>query len=170
MSIAEAIVVLRERMGAKQNELAERLGVTVTSISRYENGRKPNRQVLKKLADIAESARLNDLRDVFAARWKAGIIARLRRLPSPGTERGVPLEDLRRWHDMAALVKREVSNARKSYIAIANSKPEDQAQLAATHRILHAIETNVAGELTKLIEPYINAPNQKGRPHEKTKR
>ena len=42
MEIAEAIVVLRERMGIKQIDLADRLGVTVTSISRYENGRQPD--------------------------------------------------------------------------------------------------------------------------------
>src|SRR5271154_6425055 len=105
MTTAVAIATLREKMDLKQPELAEKIGVTITSISRYENGRRPNRQVLKKLAAVAEDAKLNDLRDIFTAKWKARIAARLKRLPSSGTERGVPLDDLKRWHCASQLVK-----------------------------------------------------------------
>jgi len=164
MDTAEAIAVLREEMDIKQQALADMLGVTITSISRYEHGREPSRQVLKKLADVAGDAKLSNLKDIFTAKWKASITARLKSLRSAGTERSVPLDDLRRWHGMAVLMKDRVREARKSYIELLSKCPaENQNQVIGTHRMLAAIERNVAGELASLIDIYINIPAKKGK-------
>ena len=53
MSIGENIRICRGAM--KQSELAERLGVTVTTLSRWENGQyTPNAEMIQKIADILE--------------------------------------------------------------------------------------------------------------------
>lgn len=62
---SDAIVKLRNVLGLTQDQFALKLGVTVTSISRYENGRSPNRQMLKKLADCAGWAHQPDLCHFF---------------------------------------------------------------------------------------------------------
>lgn len=106
MAIKRAIEQLREKMGVSQQELADRVGVTVTSISRYENGREPARPVLKKLAEVAGSAKLSQLRKVFEESWQAAIARRIETLPSAGTQRGVSIHDLEHWQRMA----RETAN------------------------------------------------------------
>ena len=53
MSIGENIRTCRGAM--KQSELAEKLGVTVTTLSRWENGQStPNAEMIQKIADILE--------------------------------------------------------------------------------------------------------------------
>ena len=53
MSIGENIRICRGAM--KQSELAERLGVTVTTLSRWENGQYTlNAEMIQKIADILE--------------------------------------------------------------------------------------------------------------------
>lgn len=52
---AEKIKSLREKLGLSQNELAQRCGVTVRSVSAYETGRaKPRGVTLHKLAAALE--------------------------------------------------------------------------------------------------------------------
>jgi len=97
MTTAKAIATLRAEAKFSQDQLAERLGVTVTSISRYENGREPNRQALKKLAAVAEAAGLRDLQKLFTARWQAAVARRVESLPSARTQRRVSLDDLKYW-------------------------------------------------------------------------
>jgi transcriptional regulator with XRE-family HTH domain len=112
------IVTLREKMSITQRELADRLGVTVTSISRYENGKEPSRQVLRNLADIAQVARLSDLSDAFTRACSLRIAARIEKLPSIGTQRRVSLCDLKRWKLAIEAVKelREIAEEIGVYV------------------------------------------------------
>ena len=96
MRTAEAITTLREKIGS-QRSLAQKLGVTITSVSRYENGRQPTRKVLRTLAEIADTAGLGHLGEIFQAEYRASVVGRIESLRSTGTERPVPLDDLKRW-------------------------------------------------------------------------
>jgi transcriptional regulator with XRE-family HTH domain len=92
-----AIATLRQKIGITQLEFAKRLGVTLTTISRYENGREPARHALTKLASLAEANRIDYLRDIFVAKRRGGIISRVERLPSAGSARPVEVLDLEQW-------------------------------------------------------------------------
>jgi len=90
VSTADAIVKLRKKLGYTQQRLADLLGVTVVTISRYENGREPKSKALKRLADLAEWAQAKHLQDIFAAKLKGHVAAKLENLPSEGAERRIP--------------------------------------------------------------------------------
>lgn len=51
MTIGDCIKKLREAKGFTQQDLAEKASVTVTTVSRIENGSNPSRAILKCLAD-----------------------------------------------------------------------------------------------------------------------
>jgi transcriptional regulator with XRE-family HTH domain len=98
MTTAKAIQALREGMGLEQQEFANRLGVTVTTISRYENSRRePTRQVLKKLEEAAEKNGIGYLYDYFAAKRRAGIISRIKNSAPSGSERHIPFDEIESW-------------------------------------------------------------------------
>jgi transcriptional regulator with XRE-family HTH domain len=99
VSLAQAIRKLREKLNHDQGELATKLGVTVTTISRYENGREPSAKVLNKLAVMAREAKEQYLAEVFAVRRQADILSRNGNLPSPGTSPRVARTDLERWEE-----------------------------------------------------------------------
>lgn len=109
MTTAEAITALRRKTSLSQRGLAEQLGVTITSISRYENGREPSRDVLKRLSEIAAGARLPSLATFFDRQIRAGIAEKIANLPSAGTQRRVSVSDLERWaeeqRELAFLVR-----------------------------------------------------------------
>jgi transcriptional regulator with XRE-family HTH domain len=105
VTTAKAIATLREKMNVSQQAFAGVLEVTVTSVSRYENGREPSDRVLKKLAALAESKELGHLRDIFNAKRRAGIVTRNENLPSAGTQRRVPVQELAVWY---GLLKTEI--------------------------------------------------------------
>jgi transcriptional regulator with XRE-family HTH domain len=87
-------------VGISQVEFAARLRTTITTVSRWENGRsEPNREALKKLAKMASDAGLQALRDFFEAQGRAAIAARIAKLPSAGTGRHVAVADLERWSE-----------------------------------------------------------------------
>jgi transcriptional regulator with XRE-family HTH domain len=123
----KAIEALRSKLGDSQYVFAKRLGTTVTTISRYENGHiEPSEEVLLKLAALAESAGEAHLRDTFESQRRAGIVARVESLPSPGTQRRVSLDDLkyiaavaRNVHDdlenTLARIWKEIPNAEDRY-------------------------------------------------------
>jgi DNA-binding transcriptional regulator YiaG len=52
---AEEILVARRRMGLTQEQLARRLRVTVTSVSRWERGQKPSMLARAVLREFFES-------------------------------------------------------------------------------------------------------------------
>ena len=162
MGTAESIALLRQELDVKQHTLADMLGVTITSISRYENGREPSRQVLKKLADIAEDAKFHDLRDIFTAKWKAGITSRLQSLRSGGTERAVALDDLKRWQAAPEFIRKQLLEALKIYRSVA-VEPSDRAKLTNANRLLTALVNNFLPRVSSGIEPYINIPAKKGK-------
>jgi transcriptional regulator with XRE-family HTH domain len=96
---AKAIKALRGKLGLSQAAFAEELGTTITTVSRYENGRiEPSEEALRKLADLAASTGLVDLRDFFENQRKVGILARVEKLPSPGTQRRVSVDELSSWY------------------------------------------------------------------------
>jgi transcriptional regulator with XRE-family HTH domain len=170
MTTGKAIAALREKLRITQRELADRLGVTVTSISRYENGKEPSRQVLARLADLAESSTLNFLRDIFAAKRRAGIVARLESLPSAGTQRRVSLDDLKRWESAPQFLADELLQVREVYMDIIRKHPIDaldQQRLGATNRRFFLLKDALL-DLSHWIEPYISIPKQKEKPSGKT--
>jgi transcriptional regulator with XRE-family HTH domain len=147
MTTAKAIANLRAEMKFSQDQLAKRLGVTVTSISRYENGREPNRQALKQLATLAESAGLLDLRKLFADRWRTAVARRVERLPSARTQRRLALNDLKYW---SAYLRQSASQIMEPHIfaRITDSIAREHVRHAAW----------VMGHVDDEIEAYIDEP------------
>jgi len=98
VTTANAIAALRERMAMSQQAFADRLGISIGAISRYEKGlRSPRRPILKKLSTLAESASLPQLRDFFEAKSATDMAARIDNLPSAGSARRVSVQDLNLW-------------------------------------------------------------------------
>lgn len=97
MKTSEAILKLREKLGFGQKELAHAIGVSARSVARYEAEYEPSHKVLKKLSDLAESARLRHLQDFFEVQRRASIALRVESLPSAGSERRVALDDFTEW-------------------------------------------------------------------------
>jgi transcriptional regulator with XRE-family HTH domain len=97
MTTAEAIAKLREKMRLNQTQFATKLGVTITSVSRYENGREPKPDVLRRLATLSQEAGVSHLHDFFQAMRRSGIIYSVEKLQSAGGARRVSLGDLALW-------------------------------------------------------------------------
>lgn len=54
-SLGERLRILREKRNLKQNEVANRLGISSVNLSRYEkDNRTPSREMIYKLADYYE--------------------------------------------------------------------------------------------------------------------
>jgi transcriptional regulator with XRE-family HTH domain len=94
MTTAAAIAKLREKKGWTQADLADSLGVTITSVSRYENGREPTSKVLIKLADVAKEAGARHLYDLFVAKRASDIASSVESLASEGSARRIPVWEL----------------------------------------------------------------------------
>lgn len=135
---------LREKMGISQQELADKLGVTVTSISRYENGREPDRQVLRRLAEIAREAKLRQLQTAFEEGWRAAIAEKLDNLPSAGTQRRVSVADLEYWQWVAQETVRSIQIA---LTAMAASPGKDLLEIMQhdQKRVKEQIEVYIHG-------------------------
>src|SRR5258707_12912922 len=90
VTLAKAIAGLRRKLHYTQAEFAKALQVKPVTISRYENGRQPRGEVLKRLADLSEQAGAHHLRALFEATWKGGVASKIENLPSPEAERRIP--------------------------------------------------------------------------------
>jgi transcriptional regulator with XRE-family HTH domain len=98
VTIPKAIYSLRKKAGFEQPDLAKILETTVETVSRWENGhQRPTIKTLKKLAAIAGTKGLPELYDVFDKQWKARVAGAVKKLPSAGSPRRVPLLDLKYW-------------------------------------------------------------------------
>ena len=64
-AITAAVKQLREIVGDTQQRFANRLGLAVSSVARYDAGKKPDTPVLLKLADVAEQCGHRELSAVF---------------------------------------------------------------------------------------------------------
>lgn len=61
VNMGERVRALRQRLGLTQVQLAERLGVTFTTVNRWENGvSRPSRLALLRLSELEEGYRLTD--------------------------------------------------------------------------------------------------------------
>jgi transcriptional regulator with XRE-family HTH domain len=109
VTVKRAIATLRSEIGITQQQLAQKLGVTVTTVSRYENGREPRREILEVLAALAESAGIGRLRDFFETKRRAAIVARIHKLPSSGTQRRISLDDLKYWSAYLNMTARDIT-------------------------------------------------------------
>lgn len=99
MTTAKAIETVREKKGASQAAFANELSTTITTVSRWENGKsQPTRRALKKLAIMAREAGADHLADFFEAQIRASIIARVEKAVSAGAERHISLSELLEWH------------------------------------------------------------------------
>lgn len=96
-STAEAIQRLRAFVPLTQRELAEILGVSVPTISRYENGRKPAARIVRALAGVSESVRYGVGVQVFGGMWRGSVVSQVGSLPSRGSARRVPVSILEAW-------------------------------------------------------------------------
>jgi transcriptional regulator with XRE-family HTH domain len=67
MNKSEAIRELRKQKGLTQQQLANELGLAVSSVARYEAGKPPEARVLAQLAIDAIGTGRNDLAKVFQA-------------------------------------------------------------------------------------------------------
>ncbi len=63
--IAEAIRSLRATAGESQQEFAQRAGLSVVSVARYETDARPKKAVLARLAEVARDLGRADLQTVF---------------------------------------------------------------------------------------------------------
>jgi transcriptional regulator with XRE-family HTH domain len=167
-----AIEMLRRRLGDTQKALAERLGTTITTVSRYENGRiQPSEEALRKLASIAGSAGLNDLQDFFENQRRLGIVARVESLPSAGTQRRVSLEELKQWEALPHFIAERLVEAQAIYMDIIGKHPiarADQDRLGGINRVLLGLSHNMLPELSRQIELYISSPKRKEKRSGKT--
>ena len=62
---SQALVALRQALGQTQQECAATLGLSVTTIARYETSREPDKKNLLRLAKLAEEHNRADLVQVF---------------------------------------------------------------------------------------------------------
>jgi transcriptional regulator with XRE-family HTH domain len=139
VTTAEAIKKLRGKLGVTQRSLAEKLKVTVISVSRWENGREPSQAALKQLAKIAESIGIDYLRDIFAAKRRADIITGVERLPSAGSPRRVPFRELSAWY----ILLKNVKEAHK--IAKGSEDPKERtAAIESADSIVDQIHEDLA--------------------------
>lgn len=97
MTTAKAIAMLRGKLGLTQEQFAKKLGISLFSVSRYEGGRPPNREIMKKLASLAEKENLEDISEFFQRARRIDITSSYKNRPSAGTGRHVPLGDLKVW-------------------------------------------------------------------------
>lgn len=74
MKLSEKIKLLRKKRGLSQQELADKIGIHITHVSRIENGHyQPSLEVIKKLMDVFEVSAdylLNDDTDSYEIRIK----------------------------------------------------------------------------------------------------
>lgn len=116
MTTAKAVSMLRTKLKLGQEDLASRLGVTIETISRWENGRRvPSGESLRDLVLLAAHEGQISLRDVFESIRKERILGAIGNLQSPGTQRRIVveelgrwLEELGRWRDMLTTVMHEM--------------------------------------------------------------
>ena len=117
MTTAKAIAMLREKLGLTQEQFAKQLGVSLFSVSRYEGGRTPSRETMRKLAlfaaERADKLKINldDIREFFERARKIDIKSGYRKRPSAGTGRHVPLPDLRQWADRLVSISDCIADA-----------------------------------------------------------
>lgn len=105
MTTSEAIVKFRNKLTLSQAELAVALGIGARSVSRYENGREPNAEVLDRLSGLARKAELKRFDDLFQAKRRSDIANQIETLPSSGTARRVSFQDLGSWAAKAKEIK-----------------------------------------------------------------
>ena len=103
----ESIRALRKRLHLGQKNLAFLLGVTVTSISRYENGQEPRGRVLLKLANLAAGGNLPEFERHFLSKRECRITSVVARLASAGTGRRIPLRELAAIQALCEAIRRE---------------------------------------------------------------
>jgi transcriptional regulator with XRE-family HTH domain len=112
---AAAVRMLRNSLSLSQAAFAEKLKTTVTTISRWENGRMPpSEETLQKLAAAAAESGSADLRDYFDSQRKVSVHGRVGGLPSSGTKRRVSLDDLKYWSARLRETVRTVEGARSA--------------------------------------------------------
>lgn len=63
--LSVALVALRKHLGETQQQFANRLGVAVTTVARYETSNPPRGPVLEKLMKIALDAEMEDVSRMF---------------------------------------------------------------------------------------------------------
>jgi len=139
---AEAIAKLREKMGVNQIQFAIKLGVTVPTVSRYEHGRKPKEDVLRRLADLSEEAGAPHLRGLFQAMRRSGIASNVEKLSSAGAARRVPVDDLIVIMGRLCMIKNGSSLLTSGELDI------DKNEIAASIR-------SWAAELEDVVAPYL---------------
>lgn len=94
VTIGKAIETLRAKLGLSQRDFAAHVATTLTTVSRWENGRtEPYEQSLLRLARLAESASLKSLANLFEAKRRAAI--RARASVSAGAGCYVPVDHLK---------------------------------------------------------------------------
>lgn len=75
MAIGERIAARREELGLKQYQVAERIGVTKTTMSKYENNvNLPNSDILARLARTLDTSvdylcELTDISSPYSEKW-----------------------------------------------------------------------------------------------------
>jgi transcriptional regulator with XRE-family HTH domain len=112
---AKAIMSLREKLGLTQQQFAERLGVSPFSVSRYEGGREPSREVIGKLSRLAAAAKLDSIHGFFQHKREIEIKESYKNLPSKGTGRHIPLGDLKTWSAFLRKITENLETAKRSF-------------------------------------------------------
>ena len=153
MDTKAAILSLRKRLGITQDEFAKRLGLTVTSVSRYENGSRPSDDVLQKLAGVASEENLQGLAETFTSIRKSSIAERVRNLPASGAQRPVSLRELKYWsaclHEMSTTVLK---------IASATSQWKDRRRAEEELRDAVRGAAQVMGSVRDRVELWVDEP------------
>jgi transcriptional regulator with XRE-family HTH domain len=161
VSTAEAIAMLRAKMGAYQAQLATRLGVIVGSISRYENGREPTDNVLRKLATLSREVDAQHLHDFFQAQRRSNIASNIEKLASGGTARRVSIDDL-------MIVMSGVNTIKRACALLASEEFNAEDKKVSLETIV-----SMVGDIEDAIGPYftpVAEVRQPSQPFERIKR
>jgi transcriptional regulator with XRE-family HTH domain len=123
-STAKAIVLLRQQMGLSQAQLAALLSVTPGSVTRYENGAAPRREVIRKLAGLGALAQIDSVVSLFLQQRRVDVEASYKGRQSSGTGRHVPVRDLRIWHAHLGAILDRLNKGDRDSIADAQHRAD----------------------------------------------
>jgi transcriptional regulator with XRE-family HTH domain len=153
VTTAQAITQLREKMRLPQVQFAAKVGVTVTTISRYENGaHEPKAEVLRRLAELSQETGAAHLHDFFQTMHRSGIIYNVERLSSAGVARKVSVDDLTR-----IMIFLNVIEGCSSALAFCDLTPEAESRVAnrmssMIHKAREVVSPYLAPEVIDSIQ------------------
>jgi transcriptional regulator with XRE-family HTH domain len=99
VTVSEAILRLRKKLGTSPEHFAPRLGVSARTVYRLEKGQQPTTHALVRLAEMAHEAGMQQIALLFEATRLTNLGARAEKTSGTKRVRRVSLSDLKHWSD-----------------------------------------------------------------------